>query len=88
MDVCLLYSRQLFFFQCVVFRAGICLSFPNIWSLAKKFSECSSEISALSPSVHRHLVEALMRACTHVTDKETQHQLQNQVSDNGHYFEL
>lgn len=60
-------------------RAEICLTFPNVWNIVQNFSSRTPEICALSPLVHRHLVECLMRACSQMESDDTKQQLQTQL---------
>lgn len=60
-------------------RADVCLQFPTVWNISKKFTMGSPDILALSPTVHRHLVHSLMRACIQISDANSQKEFQNQL---------
>ena len=60
-------------------RAELCLTYSTIWHISKKFSMGSPDIITLTPTVHRHLVHSLMRACMQSSTTSTHNNFQNQV---------
>eukprot|EP00795_Rhopilema_esculentum_P017243 gene17243-8804_t len=49
-------------------RIKVAMEFPNIWRLADLQAKAASQLQKLPVDVHRHLVEALMKAGSHVQD--------------------
>ena len=44
------------------------MEFPNLWRLAELQSKHSAQLDKLPVDAHRHLVEALIKAGSHVQD--------------------
>ena len=62
-----------------IFRVGILLNLPTIWTIVKKFGCFDPKIMALSPRVQRNIMEALMKACMQVRDEKIKEEFQTQV---------
>ena len=56
------------------------MNFPNLWRLAEQHSKIDSQLQKLPVDVNRSLVQALMKAGSHMTDTALQEKFMTTVS--------
>ena len=67
-------------FLLLIFRIKSAIEFPNLWRLAELQSKHSPQLEKLPVDAHRHLVEALIKAGSHVQDSALREKFLTTVS--------
>ena len=65
---------------CFIFRISASMNFPNLWRLAEQHSKIDSQLQKLPVDVNRNLVQALMKAGSHMTDVALREKFMTTVS--------